>query len=44
MWTSRIRDNYPKLKQSLRMAAARQDDHADPAMDPAENPDLLIGG
>jgi hypothetical protein len=24
------------------MAAARQDEHADPAMDPAEDPDLLI--
>jgi hypothetical protein len=26
------------------MAAARQDEHADPAMDPAEDPDLLIEG
>jgi hypothetical protein len=26
------------------MAATRQDEHADPALDPAEDPDLLIKG
>ena len=39
-----IRANCPKLKQGLRTAAARQDDDADPAMDPADDPDLLIEG
>jgi Zinc knuckle len=39
-----IRANYPKLKQGLRAAAARQDDDEDPAMDPADDPDLLIEG
>jgi hypothetical protein len=39
-----IRDNCPKLKQGLRMAATRQDELADPAMDPADDPDLLIEG
>jgi Zinc knuckle len=39
-----IRANCPKLKQGLRMAAARQGDDADPERDPADNPDLLIEG
>jgi Zinc knuckle len=39
-----IRANCPKLKQGLRTAAARQDDDADPEMDPADDPDLLIEG
>jgi Zinc knuckle len=39
-----IRANCPKLKQGLRTAAARQDDDADPEMDPANDPDLLIEG
>jgi hypothetical protein len=39
-----IRANCPKLKQGLRTAAARQDDDVDPALDPTDNPDLLIEG
>jgi Zinc knuckle len=39
-----IRANCPKLKQGLRTAATRQDDDADPEMDPADDPDLLIEG
>jgi hypothetical protein len=39
-----IRANCAKLKQGLRMAAAMQDDDADPSMDPADDPDLLIEG
>jgi Zinc knuckle len=39
-----IRANCPKLKQGLRTAAATQDDDADPEMDPADDPDLLIEG
>jgi hypothetical protein len=39
-----IRANCLKLKQGLRTAAARQDDNDDPAMDPADDPDLLIEG
>jgi hypothetical protein len=42
--TGHIRANFPKLKQGVRTAAARQDDDADPALDPADNPDLLIEG
>jgi hypothetical protein len=39
-----IRANFPKLKSGLRTVAARQDEHADPAMDLADDPDLLIEG
>jgi Zinc knuckle len=39
-----IRANCPKLKQGLRTAAARQDDDADPEIDPEDDPDLLIEG
>jgi hypothetical protein len=39
-----IRAHFPKLKQGLRMATARQDELADPTMDPAEDPNLLIEG
>jgi Zinc knuckle len=42
--TGHIRSHCPKLKQGLRTAAARQDDDADPALDPADDPDLLIEG
>jgi Zinc knuckle len=42
--TGHIRANCPKLKQGLRKAAARQDDDADPALDPADDPDLLLEG
>jgi hypothetical protein len=42
--TGHIRAYCLKLKQGLRMAAARQDEHADPVMDLAEDPDLLIEG
>jgi hypothetical protein len=45
IWTNRhIRDNCMKLKQGLRTAAAMQDELADPAMDPVEDPNLLIEG
>jgi Zinc knuckle len=39
-----IRANCPKLKQGLRMAAARQEDDEDPELDPTNHPDLLIEG
>jgi hypothetical protein len=40
--TGHIRANFPKLKSGLRMAAMRQEEYADPAMDPAGDLDLLV--